>query len=401
MIETSPSVEANVALANPDSLTKAQLALVTIGRLVLVTAFRIIYPLQPFLALQLNVDLRTVSALVTIQSFATMISPLGGILADLRGERTAMGLGLALLCAGALLCAQATTFGFFLMGYGLIGLAVALYQPSAQSYLSARTSYARRGRSLGILETSWAGAALIGVAPLMLLVQETRDTTPVFWILSGIGVVSLGLISFALPATPRRTYQAVPNIEWRALRSTSVLAVLLLSCLLMCAYNTFVVMQSAWVKVGFQADEGQLGQLFAMVGVAELMGSGGVALLADLLGKRRAVFISLLLTASCMVVLPLSGGDWTLFLALFFCFYLFQEFAIVATMTLVSGVAPHVRATVLALAVATAGLGSVIGSQLSEPLWANLGYLTNALVSAALISVALLCLVFVREGELA
>ena len=169
----------------------------------------------------------------------------------------------------------------------------------------------------------------------------------------------------------------------------------------MCAYNTFVVMQSAWVKVGFQADEGQLGQLFAMIGVAELMGSGGVALLVDRLGKRRAVFISLLLTASCMVVLPLSGGNWMPFLALFFCFYLFQEFAIVATMTLVSGVAPHVRATVLALAVATAGLGNVIGSQMSAPLWANLGYMSNALVSAALISVALLCLVFVREGELA
>ncbi|KPV50099.1 MFS transporter, partial [Kouleothrix aurantiaca] len=150
-----------MAQPGADTLTAGQLAAVTLGRLGLNVAYRIVYPLQPFLADRLHVSLYTVSALITVQVLASAASPLGGALADTRGERNTMSLGLALFCAGAALCALAGSFGGFLAGYALIGLAVALYQPSAQAYISARTSYARRGQALGVFETSWAGAALV------------------------------------------------------------------------------------------------------------------------------------------------------------------------------------------------------------------------------------------------
>ncbi|HEU5098667.1 MAG TPA: hypothetical protein VFU22_06600, partial [Roseiflexaceae bacterium] len=54
-------------LEQANTLTNGQLASVTLGRLALNVAYRIVYPLQPFLAQQLQVDLRVVSALVTVQ----------------------------------------------------------------------------------------------------------------------------------------------------------------------------------------------------------------------------------------------------------------------------------------------------------------------------------------------
>src|ERR1041384_4562773 len=102
--------------ANLDSLTNSQLAVVTLGRLALNVAYHIVYPLQPFLAQHLHVDLRTVSALVTVQVLASVASPLGGTLADTRGERTTMTGGLALFCLGTMLCALTSSFGGFLAG---------------------------------------------------------------------------------------------------------------------------------------------------------------------------------------------------------------------------------------------------------------------------------------------
>jgi MFS transporter, DHA1 family, inner membrane transport protein len=382
-----------------DEITNGQLALVTVARLALTTAFRIIYPLLPFLALQLGTDLRSASALVTVQLLASLASPLGGVLADTRGERTTMSAGLGLFCAGALLCALAGSFWGFLGGYALIGLSMALYLPGAQAYISQRTPYSRRAWTLGVFEVSWAAAALIGVAPLMQLVQATGSASPVFWTLFVFGVASLALVRFALPPTARRAEAGGGRIAWGALRGRSVLAMLAFWFLVMFAYDTFGVVQSAWLKADYGADEARLGQLFGLVGVAELVGSLAVAFLVDRIGKRRSSAIGFALTALCMAALPLAGGSWTLLVPLFFAFYLCIEFAIVATIPLTSGVAPLARGTVMAMAVAINGAGRVTGSLISEPLWSAFGIGANTLLGAAVICGALLLLTQVREKE--
>ncbi len=400
MTDSLPSeAPATPAPLSSDTLTNGQLAVVTIGRLAMITAFRIVYPLQPFLAQHLQVDLRTVSWLITIQALVSLISPLGGIMADSRGERTTMSIGLGLFCGGALFCVFSSSFSGFLVGYAIIGLGIAFYQPAAQAYLSARTSYARRGWSLGVLETSWAAAAILGVAPLMQVVQATNDTTAVFWVLLVVGGASLAMILLALPLTPRQRRQGSVQINWAALRVSSVLAMLLLIGLTLCAYNIFVLVQSAWIKAGFQADESRLGQLFGMVGIAELISSFGAAFIVDRIGKRRSVAIGYVLTIVMILALPFTAGNWMWFLPVFFGYYLFQEFAIVASIPLVSGIAPAVRGTVLSLSVAATGVGSVIGSQVGEPIWSNFGFFASSLVSALLIGGALACLMFVREAE--
>ncbi|MEN9937026.1 MAG: hypothetical protein RLZZ387_3605, partial [Chloroflexota bacterium] len=330
-----------------ETLTNSQLALVTVARLALTTAFRIIYPLQPFLAMQLDVDLRTVSILVTVQLLASLASPLGGVLADTRGERATMSGGIVLFCVGALLCALAGGFWGFLLGYALVGLAMALYLPAAQSYLSHRTPYSRRAWTLGVFEVSWAGAALLGVAPLMQLVQSTGSAAPVFWVLLVCGLGSLALIRFALPPTARRGHSEGGALSLGALRSTSVVAILGLWFLTMFAYDIFGVVQSAWLKADYGADEARLGQVFGLVGAAELVGSVLVALLVDRIGKRRAVAVGFTLTALSMAALPLAGGSWGLLVPLYFLFYACIEFAIVAAIPLTSGVAPAARGTVM------------------------------------------------------
>ncbi len=390
----------SAALADTPKLELGQLALVTLGRLVLNIGYRLIYPLLPFLLPHLGVDLATASVLVTVLVATSLASPLGGVLTDLRGERAGMTAGLMLLCAGALLCALSTSFAGFLAGYMLIGLSAPLYQPAAQSFLSARSHYERRGRVLGVLELSWAASALLGIGPLMLLVQHTGSVAVAFWVLLGLALATLALLR-ALPPTPRRAVATgEQRFRWGTLHLPRVLGLLGLVVLAMCGIDLIMVALSPWLIADFGAGMGQIGQVFALMGAAELLGALAATLLVDRIGKRRAVLGGFMLTAAAMALLPLSAGSWVLLVPLLFLFDLAYEFSIVATFPLASGVAPAVRGTVLALVGAAVGSGRIVGSLLSQPLRSGFGFEANGLLAGALTLLGvLLCFAFVGEGE--
>ena len=398
--EMPEEAQSRVAPASRDAnLTTTQLIIVTGGRLALVAAFRIIYPLQPFLTGELGIDLRTVSALITVQLAASMLSPIGGALADTRGERTTMSGGLALFASGTLLCALSPSFLAFLIGYVLVGLAVALYQPAGQAYLAARTPYTRRGWALGVFETSWALGALLGVAPLMQVVQATQRSAPVFWILLVAGLASLALVQTLLPDGQRRALNETHRVEWRELRTPGALLALLFMALTLCAYDLIQIVQAPWLREALAANEAQLGQLLALAGIGELVGSLGVALLGDRLGIRRSTAAGFLLAAMCVTALPFAGQAWTWLLPVYLLLYVSFEYAIVASFPLVSAVAPAARGTMLALSSAAIGAGRVVASLVATSLWLTFGIGWTATITAAILCMSLLCLLVVRPQE--
>lgn len=381
-------------------LTNGQLALVTAGRFAITTIYRVLYPLLPFLAIRFGVSLQTATTLVAVLVLCGLVSPIGGALVDTRGERLTMSLGLVLFCAGATTCALAPSFLLFAAGYLLIGLSIAFYQPAAQAYLSARTPYERRGWALGIFEISWALSALLGVAPLMQLVETTGTISLVFWVILITGAVSLALMRRYLPPTPRRPATARAPIAWGALRQPRVLAMLALFFLSACAVDQIFVVQGAWLTGNFGASAAQLGQVFALMGVAELIGAGGSTLLVDRWGKKRSVVLGFSVMAVAAALFPLSEGNWLLYLPLLFLFDLCFEFAIVSSFPLASGVAPQARGSVMALSVSANGLGRATGSLTAEPLWRTAGFGANAIMTTLLVLAGVaLCARFVRETE--
>jgi predicted MFS family arabinose efflux permease len=391
------------ATASLAPLTWQQLLILLIGRLALNTAFRIVYPLLTFLARGFQVDQTTVSLLVTVQVAATLISPLGGRMADAYGERTTMLGGLMLFCVGASLCAATADFALFVLGYALIGFGTALYHPSAQAYASARTSYSRRGQVLGALELSWALAALIGVTSLSWLIELDQTWASAFWALFGLGLLVLICTWSGLPEAPH--LHETPQAERRqgirlVLAQPGALgALLLVFCTLLAAELIFVV-YAAWLQVDFGASDAEKTRVFGLLGFVELGGSLGSMVLVDRLGKRRTVLIAFMVVAIFQGLLPLSSGRWLLFLGLFFVFDLWFEFAIVSAFPLISGIVPAARGTMLALSVAAIGLGRVVGSQVGPLLWERFGFSANGLLAAIMTLLGvLICLLFVREGE--
>lgn len=395
-------------LDRPAEVTWPQLLIMLIGRFLFNTAFRMIYPLLALLASGLQVDIRTASLLVTVQVGATLISPLGGALADGWGERRTMLFGLVLFCLGCGVAAFSISFWPFLLGNLLIGIGSSLYNPSVQSYASARSSYARRGRVLGALELSWAASALIGVAALAWLIDRAGSWTPAYLILTALGGVMLLLTLILPPDGPGTGPQIIdlrkaagaPRQRLDRVTRRRVLAVLAFSFLALIGVETLLIVYASWLRADFSATTQQLGLVYGLIGAIEIAGSGGSALFVDRIGKLRAVLVSFVGVALTALVLPLSSGQWMLFLVLFLAFHLFFEFGIVSLFPLVSELAPAARGTVIALSIAAIGLGRMVGSLIGPLIWEQLGFLANGLIAAALTIGALaICAAFVREGR--
>lgn len=385
------------------AITSAEMLVLVVGRFLLSSAYRVVYPLLAFLAAGLSTDLRSVSWLITIQLIAQLLSPLGGSLADTRGERTTMLAGMAAFCVGALVCAVATSLPLFLVGYGAIGIGNAFFQPAAIAYASARSSYQRRASVLGVLEFSWALSALVGVTTLSFIVEQSQTWSLAFGVLLAGGVLTTVAVLFVL--SPHVPHTAAPGEQRPAVSvqlflQRNVVAFLAFIFCCMLGYELMIVAFSPWLTATFQADLSRLGLVFGSLGFVELGGAALSASFADRLGKKRAVVLGFLSVATGYALLPFTAGNWAMLLPVFWLIGLSVEFAIVSNVALTSTIMPAARGTMIALMVATFALARAVGSLLSVPLYEAYGYATNGLLASGFVVLGVVCCVlFVREGE--
>ena len=371
-------------------LRPSELAIVTIRRFASTTAFRIIYPLIPFLSNRFEISLQQSASLVAIQTAASLVSPIGGRLADRYGERRMMQYAILAFVLGSFFCAFAQSFAWFFAGYLCIGLATAIYVPAGQSYLSARSAYASRARAIGIFEMVWAVSAIIGVAPLMYLINLQQSSNIAYLILAFLGIASAFLLA-RLPDNHQQ-HQSEPGSFGTLLRQPSLWILLIFPFLAFGGNDLFFVSQSTWLKDTLNADEAMIGGLFVLIGIAELVGSSTVVMFADKIGKRRSVVYGFSLTCLCLLAMALFGHSWWSVAILVFLFYAVIEYAIVASFPLMSETVPHARGTVMALMTAAVGIGRIFSSLSSEWVYLQGGLLAIALAASTACLIGLVAL---------
>jgi predicted MFS family arabinose efflux permease len=154
--------------------------------------------------------------------------------------------------------------------------------------------------------------------------------------------------------------------------------------------NLFVV-YGFWLERSFALELVAIGTATTVIGMAELIGEGLTAAIADRLGLKRAVAIGLMLTVLSYALLPVVGKTLPLALAGLFVIFLTFEFTVVTNISLVTEVVPKARATLLSASAATSGIGRVIGALVAGPVWMWGGLPATSLVSAALCSLSLIC----------
>ncbi len=375
-----------------------ELVVILLARVALNLQFRVVYPFLPAISRGLGVPLETASLLLTIRSLVGALSPIYGLAADRYGRRPLMLAGLLALVAGAGLTALAPGLGVALLAFTLLGFSKAAFDPAMQAYVGDSVPYERRGRVMSLLELSWSLSWFLGVPIAGFLIARSGWRAP-FVLIAGAGVLALAALWGLCPQCGRtaipidrtallRTFGRVP---WRR-----CLPLLTMTWLITLANENVFIVYGDWLEKQFDLAVAALGLASLVISVAELTAEFASAALVDSLGKRRSVFAGLILTVGAYLLLPrLAGGLGTALTGVALMFLTF-EFSIVASIPLISELAPDVRGTVMALNVSAASLGRMAGSLSGPRLWAADGLPAVALTSAMFVLIAALIIWFAR-----
>ena len=375
--------------------TWIQISSTTLIRTITNTGFRMVFPFQPIFMEGFGISLGTITRMYAGQSLIGLISPFLASWADTRGRRTGMLAGLILFCLGTFAVSLYPTGPGFLIFLILSMLGKGIFDPSLQAFYGDTIPFARRGFVLGITETSWSLSFFLGMPLVGFLMSRLGLLSP-FLFLTIMGVVSFLAILVFIPAdSPReKTKQGILDNFGLVLRSGSTIAGLSVM-LLICTANQLVnVVFGVWLNQSFGLQIAALGGASALIGIAELVGEGGVSAIADRMGTRNAVFYGLLGSVLASLILPFIGGSKPGAYLGLFLFYLAFEFTIVSLIPVMTEVLPETRGTVMALSIASANLGRGLGSLIAAPIFLG-GFWMNSLAAAIVNLLAILALRYV------
>lgn len=373
-----------------------QIGVATLNRFLFNTARRFPYPFAPALSRGLDVPLTAITSLIAINLATGMLSPLFGPLSDRWGYRLMMLASSGMLALSMLAAGFLPFYGVIMLALFLAGLGKSIFDPALQAYLGKNVPYQRRGLVMGVIEFGWSGSSLVGLPLVGLLIDRVGWQSP-FFVLGGLTLLGMVALAIFIPAEGRPAAAAAISLSfgqaWAEIRGNrAALGLLGFSFLVGLANDNLYVVYGAWLEDAFSLGVVALGAASSVIGLAELIGEGLTASIADRLGLKRSIMAGFTLSTLSYLLLPLFGHTLPLALTGLFVVFLSFEFAIVTTISLATEVLPGARATMMSSFMATMGVGRVIGALTGGSIWLAGGLITVSLVSAITTALALGCL---------
>jgi predicted MFS family arabinose efflux permease len=383
--------------AKPTSI-RFQIAVFSITHTVLNTGYRMIYPFLPALSRGLGVDYSVLAMAVTVRSLLGLGSPLLGRLADTRGRKTSLLLGVSIFSvAFAIVSFWPTLPGLFTA----IILSMAgkiIFGPAVQAFLGDHVDYGQRGTAIAITELGWSTANLIGI-PLVGFVIARWGWQAPFPLLAVLGLLAILVIQRVIPrdTIPTQIRPSLLLVLHKIIDNRLALAAIWIGSLISAGNEVVNIVYGVWMEQSLQIDVAALGVASAIIGLAELSGEGSVAIHTDRIGKRNSVVLGILVNAGACCALPLLGRNLTGALAGLFLLYLSFEFTLVSIIPLMSELVPTARAMSISLLVAGFAAGRGIGA-LAGPALFGIGMMANCGLAVILDIIALATMLFFVRG---
>ena len=305
-----------------DRAVRDNLLPLTATRIVANTAYRFA---PPFIAIiagaeqGFDVSIARVGLVISISELAGFLAPLLGTFVDRVSRRMAMAVGLAGSLVGILLMAIAPNLVVLCVGLTLLNLLKSCFDLGMAAWIADRVPYDRRGRVVGLTETSWALSLLVGVSLLGLVTAVST------WrVACVIGAVAIAACATWLDSSLRRSGDTVsggtaatgvatsgdaspagtPTSGARAARAWLVpLSMFGLMGASQCLFVTF----GAWLADDFDFGASRIAAVGFALGAGELLSSVSSARYTDRIGKERSVALGALLMIPAAIVL--AGFD--------------------------------------------------------------------------------------------
>jgi predicted MFS family arabinose efflux permease len=366
----------------------------TAARLTGNTLYRAAPPFLPQIAASLGVTIGTMGLALGVGELVGLAAPFVGRRIDHSDRRRAIITALVLLAVAAALAGSSPVVAMFAAASALLSLAKIVFDGGMGAWIADRVQYRWRAQVVGLTETAWAGAMLIGI-PTMAVVAAASSWRVSYALVGAANLVAAVVVWRGVAADPPPD-DAVARSRWGDLRPG--LPTFLAVGLLMAAGQMVFVVFGAWLQDAFGFGPLAVGGVAFLLGVGELFSSTSTMRFTDRIGKRRAVTMGAALVMPAALALGVVGGHIVLGVAVLFLFVLGFEFAIVSFIPLITEVVPGARAASLGAAAGFGTAGRGLAAVVSTSLYTRIGMGASGLVSAICAGGALTVLtLFVRE----
>ena len=376
------------------NVSTAMLARLTAAKATTNSGFRWVAFFLPTLSAAFSATTAQLTAVLGIGETAGLSGLAIGRHLDRGRERVVLHAALVLTAIGSLL-ALVGSFAAFAVAYFLIMLGVTFVTVAGHTYLSRRVRYARRARAIGLFETSWALALLVGAPAAALLIGLFGWRGPFVLFASASALMLIVLLIAEDDSEVLDDVHAdgasrrIPASAWLLIAASAAIAITGLST---------VVIAGTWLDEALGVSTGGIGFVAMTFGGAELMASSSSAAIADRAGPKRATQVALVVTLIGLFVMTRAGSSLPVGAAGLFLFFVGFEFSIVTSFSFVSEALPAARGRVLAVNTAIGTLLRGIGVAMSGILYERFGINGPVTLSAAAGIVAFMLLVVAGAG---
>lgn len=350
------------------------------GRLVSNACYRYSPPFVAFIARGLDVSVATLGVGLMVAELSALLSPAIGRRVDRANRVTAMIAGMALLSAGMTLASVAPNVIVFAAGVFCVGVAKVVFDTGFIVWVNDRIPYERRGRIVGVIETSWALGLFLGVASMGLVTALASWRWGMAYG-AFVMAVSCALVARRLPRGDARApvvhdhRKRLPRRGWLVVGSMFTL---------MGASQCLSITFGPWFEDDFGFTSAALVGVVVATGVAELFASASSSRVMDTWGKESSVRRgSVLMVLTALVMAFIAGHPVTGVPALVL-FMLGFEFAVVSILPIAANIIPGASGTGLGLSVGAGTLGRAVFSAVATGLYETVGRTGPALAAAVL-----------------
>lgn len=339
-----------------DDAPRPALVTLYLGRFLGNWSLRFTYSFLPALARGVGIPLETAGVVAGARELTGVTGPVLARLVDRMQRRTAFALTLVGLAIGSLIAVIGGATGFAI-GMIVAGLAKVAYDVASGAWIGDHVPFARRGRTTGLFETSWAAAFLVGIPLTAVLIDTLGWRSPFVAITVLAAFVALLVPGIFAPEPPI----APPTDSRHHLRPA---ALAFYGTLFLQGLGPHLAFASygAWFEDELGLGVGAIGLATIPLGVGELVASAGSAALTDQLGKRRSVLAGLVLLVPALALLGVVEDSTLLAVAVLAVAFLAFEFSIVSALPLASEIDPDARARTVGTSYAAMTLARAIGA---------------------------------------
>lgn len=334
----------------------------TVGRLTANAAFRFAPPFLATIARGLDVSITELGVALAITELSGLASPLIGRLVDRLPRRRSMALGLVGVAAGALVAVAAPGPVVFAVAVVMIAASKTFYDVGLGAWVADHVAYERRGRVIGLTETSWALGLLIGVSVLGIAVRFGGWR----WAYLTAAVAVLAMSSIVAARLRPDGTQAVQvgreRLGGDSIRGigragvAGIASALGLMAGAQCLFLTF----GPWLEDRHGFGAVGLSAVAFGLGLGELGASSLSAARTDRWGKERSVAGGAMLMLPAGLVLALGSALLPIGLAALVVFVVGFEFGIVSLISLGSGLIPGAPAKGIGTMIAAGTFGRAL-----------------------------------------